>query len=83
MDKENRFNYIVQFAIPGLVITSQVLFSLKIPQWGLIVGLMSQPFWLYSSWKAYKQAGQIGLFVTTIIMIIVLSFGIVNYWILS
>jgi hypothetical protein len=83
MEKEKAFNYITQFAIPFLVVTSMVLVSLKIPQWGLIVNLAAQPFWLYSSWKAYKKAGQVGLLVTTIIMIVVLSFGVINYWILN
>lgn len=83
MEKEKAFNYTTQFAIPFLVVTSMVLVSLKIPQWGLMVNLAAQPFWLYSSWKAYKKAGQVGLLVTTIIMIVVLSFGVINYWVLN
>jgi hypothetical protein len=78
---EKQFNIFTQFAIPILVILSMTLVSFKLPQWGLIVNLAVQPFYLYSTWKSYKKAGQIGLLVTTIIMTIVLSFGIINYWI--
>ncbi len=82
-NKEKYFNYLSQVAIPGLTVGSQIIIAFKLPQWGLIVNLLAQPFWLYSSWRAYKQAGQVGLLITTIIMSIVLSFGVINYWLLS
>ena len=83
MQKEKLFDKTTQFAIPGLTIAAQVVISAKHPEWGLFLNLASQPFWLYSSWKAYKNAGQVGILITTIIMIFVISFGLVNYWILK
>ena len=79
-NQEKVFNIIAQFALPGLTIGAQVATSLKYPQFGLIINLLAQPFWLYSSWKAYKQAGQVGILVTTIIFTIITTMGIINYW---
>jgi hypothetical protein len=81
--KNNKvFNNIAQIALPLLTIGAQVATSLKFPQWGLIIGLMVQPFWFYAAWKSFKQAGQIGILITTIIFTIVTAFGIANYWLL-
>ena len=82
MQIEKRVNLIAQIAIPGLTILAQILIAFKYPSWGLIVNLCAQPFWIYSGWKAYKQAGQMGLFLTTIVMTIVITFGVINYWFL-
>jgi len=71
-----------QLAIPSLTIFAQVAIALKFPQWGLVINLMAQPFWLYSSWRAYKQAGQYGILITTIIFTFVTALGIINYWLL-
>jgi len=79
---KNIFNNLVQFALPSLTIGAQIATSLKFPQYGLILNLLAQPFWLYSSWKSWKQAGQIGILITTIIFAIITLFGIVNYWFL-
>lgn len=75
------FNKITQVALPTLTITSQFLVAAKLPGWGLAINLMAQPFWLYASWKSYKQAGQIGLLITTILYTSVTALGVVNYWI--
>lgn len=82
MKFEKQINAIVQVAIPGLTITTQIAIALKYPQWGLTINMLAQPFWIYSGWKAYKQAGQIGLFITTIIITIIIGLGIINYWLL-
>jgi len=83
MSKEKLFNNAVQFAIPFLTIGAQTAVSLKFPQWGLIIGLLAQPFWFYSSWKSYKQAGQVGILITTVIITIIIIMGIINYWFLN
>ncbi|QQS61516.1 MAG: hypothetical protein IPN70_01135 [Candidatus Moraniibacteriota bacterium] len=80
MNKEKLFNSVTQFALPGLTIGAQIATSLKYPQFGLIINLLAQPFWLYSSWKSYKQAGQIGILITTIIFTVITAMGIINYW---
>lgn len=79
---EKTINSISQFAIPILTVTTQIVIAFKYPQYGLIINMLAQPFWIYSGWKAYKQAGQIGLFITTIIITIVIGLGIINYWFL-
>ena len=82
MKKEKMFNSLTQAAIPVLTIGGQVAVAMKFPQWGLLVALCAQPFWLYSSWKSYKQAGQIGIFVNTVVFSIVTVYGLLNYWVL-
>jgi len=77
---KNLFNTITQVAIPVLTIGTQIAIALKYPQWGLVINLIAQPFWLYSAWKSYKKADQIGLLITTIMVTIVILFGIVNYF---
>lgn len=76
----NRFNRICQFAIPTLTVAGFALTGLKYPQWGLVVSLIAQPFWLYSSYQAYKKAGQSGLLISSVVMTFVILLGIVNYW---
>lgn len=76
------FNLLTQMALPVLTIGGQIAIALKFPQWGLILVLISQPFWLYSSWRSYKQAGQIGIFVNTVVFSVVTIFGVFNYWVL-
>lgn len=81
MKNEKMFDTITQIAIPVLTIGAQIIIAFKLPQWALFVMLVAQPFWLYSTWKAYKKAGQIGMFINTVIFSMVTIFGIVNYWV--
>ncbi|EKE19256.1 MAG: hypothetical protein ACD_9C00071G0003 [uncultured bacterium] len=83
VEKKSLIDQITQFAIPILTITSQILMAAKFPQWGLILTLMAQPFWLYSTWKSYKKAGQIGILINTILYTLVTAAGVVNYWLLK
>ena len=78
--QNNKFNTFTQFALPTFTIATQTAIAAKLPNWGLIINLIAQPFWLYTAWKSYKQAGQIGFLVTTIIVTVVVIVGIVNYW---
>jgi hypothetical protein len=73
-------NFVTQVAIPVFTISGQIAVAMKFPAWGLLLALISQPFWLYSTWKAYKNAGQIGVFVNTVIFSVVTIFGVLNYW---
>lgn len=83
MKKENKnvFDQTAQFAIPVFTLASQLAIAVKFPQWGLVLGLAAQPFWLYSSWKGYRKARQIGMFINTVLCTIIIVFGIVNYWV--
>jgi hypothetical protein len=82
MNNEKTFNSLTQVAIPVLTIGGQIAIAMKFPQYGLLIVLLAQPFWLYSSWRSYKKAGQIGIFVNTVLFSIITIFGLVNYWIL-
>ena len=73
---------LTQFALPGFTILAYLLIALKRPEFGMIMSLLAQPFWLYSTWKAYKKLGQIGMFITSIVITIILIVGVVNYWLL-
>jgi hypothetical protein len=82
METKKLFNSAAQVALPTLTIGAQIAIALKYPQWGLIINLASQPFWLYSSWKSYKEAGQVGILITTVIFTFITILGIINYWFL-
>ena len=73
------------FAQIGLILFTMLGFlltSLKLPAYGLIFNLISQVFWIYSSYKAWKNANQIGIFINTILITLIVLWGIINYWIL-
>ncbi len=80
-DKSSLFNRATQIALPVMTVSVQVAIALKMPQWGLVINMLAQPFWIYSAWKSYKQAGQIGLLVTTLIVTVIIGLGIINYWV--
>jgi hypothetical protein len=65
------------FTLLGILFT-----SLKLPQYGLISIFISEFFWVYSSYKAWKEAGQIGIFLTTVVYTLIALFGVINYWFL-
>ena len=65
------------FTLLGVLFT-----SLKLPQYGLILILISEIFWLYSSYKAWKEARQIGIFLTTLVYTVIVIVGVINYWFL-
>ena len=76
------FNTFMQAGLVGFTVLGFLLTALKLPQYGLLANLVSQVFWLYSSYKAWKEADQAGIFITTVIIMAVLVCGIVNYWFL-
>lgn len=78
--KQKIFNSFMQIGLVGFTMLGFLLTSLKLPQYGVIANMISQIFWIYSSYKAWKQADQIGVFINTIIITAILIFGIINYW---
>lgn len=82
MKKYLTFNNLTQVCIVLFTILGFLLTSFKLPQWGLVVSLIAQPFWMYSSYKSWKNANQIGAFITTLIITAVVSWGVINYWVL-
>jgi len=82
MKKYLTFNNLAQVCIVSFTMFGFLLTALKLPQWGLASNLTAQPFWLYSSYKSWKNADQFGAFITTLIITVVLLFGVINYWFL-
>jgi len=82
MNHSKIFYFVTQIAIPLFTIGGQLAVSMKKPEFGLLLTFLAQPFWLYSSWKSYKTAHQIGIFINSVLFLCVTIFGIINYWIL-
>ena len=70
----------MQAGLIGFTMLGFLLTSMKLPQYGLISNLISEIFWLYSSYKAWKKADQIGIFITTIFVTLIIVYGVINYW---
>lgn len=81
MKKYLTINNLAQIGLVSFTLFGFLLTALKLPAYGLIFNLISQAFWLYSSYKAWKNADQIGIFINTILITAILLFGIINYWI--
>lgn len=67
----------------GLVIFTGggfLLTSLKLPEYGVISNLVGQIFWLYSSYRSWREADQIGIFIVSVGITLILAYGVVNYW---
>lgn len=82
MKKIKLFNLLTQIFLPFFTILGFLFTALKNPELGLIFNLLAQVFWLYSSWQAWKKANQIGLFITTLVITVIILYGVINYWIL-
>ena len=80
--KLSLFDRATQIFLPVLTLLGYLLTGLKHPAQGLLFSFAAQVFWLYAGWKAWKQAGQIGLFVTAVGLTFVLAYGILNYFVL-
>lgn len=77
-----KFNTFIQIGVTFFTLLGFVLTAFKLPQYGLISNLISQPFWIYSTYKSWKEANQIGAFITTILLAITIIYGVINYWFL-
>jgi hypothetical protein len=73
---------ISQVGLPVFTATGFLLTALKLPEYGLLINLFSQVFWIPSSYRSWKHAGQIGIFVATVIIATIIVLGVINYWIL-
>ena len=78
---EKDFDILTKFALPAFTILAYSLIAIEKPEYGVIASLIAQPFWLYSSWKAYRKVGQSGMFWTSVIITIILIVGVFNYWV--
>ena len=78
--QQRTLNSVMQVGLVGLTMLGFLLTSLKLPEYGLIASLISEVFWLYSTYKAWKEANQVGMFINTLIVTGILIFGVINYW---
>jgi hypothetical protein len=76
---ERIWNLLVQICLPGFTILGFFLTASKLPQYGVIAGLVSEIFWAYASYRAWKE-GQWGIAVTTVVATLIFMYGILNYW---
>jgi hypothetical protein len=83
MKRYGSLNSVMQIGLVGFTALGFLLTALKLPQYGLVANLVSQIFWLYSSYQAWRQADQIGIFIATICITLILIGGIVNYWLIG
>lgn len=74
------FNSLMQIGLVGFTMLGFLLTSLKLPEYGIVANLVSEVFWLYSTYKAWKEADQLGMFINTLIVTAILIFGVINYW---
>ncbi|MFA6091191.1 MAG: hypothetical protein WC774_05465 [Candidatus Gracilibacteria bacterium] len=82
MKKYFTLNNLMQIGLLIFTTAGFLLMSLKLPEYGLILSLIAQVFWLYASYKAWKDAGQIAIFINTIFLTIIFGYGVLNYWVL-
>lgn len=82
-EKSSIFDKVTQVLLPFFTILGFALTSLKQPGLGLIFNLIAEIFWLYSAWVSWKKANQIGILITTVILTIIIAYGVINYWFLQ
>ena len=80
--KYGTFNKLMQLGLITFTMLGFLLVSAKLPQYGLIAALISQISWIYSSYRAWREAEQVGIFVNTIIITLIVLWGVANYWVL-
>ncbi|HEY4513172.1 MAG TPA: hypothetical protein VJH06_01525 [Candidatus Paceibacterota bacterium] len=83
MKKYFTFNSVMQICLVFFTSLGFLLTGLKLPQYGLISNLIGEIFWIYASYKAWKKADQVGMFINTVIISVVLLMGVINYWFLK
>jgi hypothetical protein len=77
---KQKFDKATQILLPTLTIAGFLLTALKHQLLGFSIATIAQIFWLYSGYQSWKKAGQIGIFITAIILLLVYIIGILNYW---
>jgi hypothetical protein len=80
MTKPALLNIVVQIGLVVFTALGFGLTALKLPQYGLVCNLISQFFWLYSAYQAWRRAEQVGIFIASIFISLILLAGVINYW---
>jgi len=80
-EKSPLFNLFMQAGLLIFTAGGFLLTGMKMPEYGLIVNLIAEVFWLYASYRAWKEADQYGIMINTIIVTGVVVYGVLNYWV--
>jgi hypothetical protein len=83
MQKPAGFRRFVQYAMPGFTVCASLCTSFRHPDYGQLIGLVAQIFWGYTGWVAWRERGEKGILINTLIIGGVLCVGVTNYWILG
>ena len=73
-------NILMQIGLVAFTALGFLFTSMKLPHYGVAANLVGQIFWLYSSYRAWREADQIGIFISTVIITLILIYGVTNYW---
>ncbi|MGE5367302.1 MAG: hypothetical protein ACM3PO_08565 [Betaproteobacteria bacterium] len=73
-------NTVMQIGLVAFTALGFLFTSMKLPHYGVAANLVGQIFWLYSSYRAWREADQIGIFILTIGITLILLYGVANYW---
>jgi hypothetical protein len=73
-------NIVMQIGLVAFTALGFLFTSMKLPHYGVAANLVGQIFWLYSSYRAWREADQIGIFILTIGITLILLYGVANYW---
>jgi hypothetical protein len=73
-------NLVMQIGLVAFTALGFLFTSMKLPHYGVAANLVGQIFWLYSSYRAWREADQIGIFILTICITLILLYGVANYW---
>lgn len=78
IDRRRRLDQLAQIAIVLLSPIAIYLLAESGPtaRWGFVVGLCSQPFWIYATAKAR----QLGMFAISLLYLVIWIRGIVNHF---
>jgi len=80
---QSYLNTAMQIGLVFFTLLGFLLTAMKLPQYGLASNLFAQIFWFYTSIKAWREANQIGILINTIVVTLIVAYGVLNYWILS
>ena len=78
------FSTTIQVGLIALTLIGTMLIALELPEYGIVIQWVAQIFWLYNTYIIYRDDNtQWGMFVLSIIMALVIWYGILNYWYLT
>jgi len=83
MKSHKKLHIIFQISLVVFTLLGYLLTAFKYPEYGLIASLVAQVFWLYSTYKSWKEANEPGEFIATVLITFIIIFGILNYFLIK